>query len=494
MTNLLQRVLGRGRSAFGINPDEQWAIDGNIYWGRGSVVNGEETPVPGEYLSLAQNVYKQNGPVFALMAVRSLVFSEARFQFQELRKGRPGDLFGNASLTLLEKPWANGSTGDLLARMIQDADLAGNAFVARRDVVDPVTFKITGEVLRRLRPDWVTIILGSNDDPEMFGDAIDAEVIAYAYHPNGRTIDEADIILPEDMAHFAPYPDPEFQFRGMSWVQPVITEILGDKAASLHKIKFFENGATATTVISLDPSLDVDKVKRFRAMFEEQHAGVSNAYKTIIMGGGADAKTLGADLRQLDFKATQGAGETRLAAAAGVPASIVGFSEGMQGSSLNAGNYASARRRFADMTMRPLWRMAAAALESIIDPAPGARLWYDDRDIPFLREDRDVVADIQTKQASTINQLITAGYTPDSVIDAVVNENFKLLTHTGLFSVQLQPPVTPEQLAADKATALATAKAATQPPQTPPPGTPTTAEAKPPATNGKVKIKVGAGA
>lgn len=483
MTNLLQRLMGRASRALGYDPDAEWTVDGNVYWGRGGAVNGEESPVPGEYLTLAQHVHKRNGPVFALMAVRSLVFSEARFQFQKMRQGRPGDLFGSERLALLEEPWTNGSTGDLLARMIQDADLAGNSFIARRDIVDPLTFEVTGEHLRRLRPDWVTIIMGSDADPEMFGDAIDAEVLGYAYHPHGRDIADADIILPEDMAHFAPYPDPEFQFRGMSWIQPVLSDISGDQAATVHKASYFRNGATATTWISLDPSIDVDKVKRFRAMFEEQHAGPANAYKTIIMGGGADAKTLGADLRQIDFKATQGAGETRLAAAAGVPASIVGFSEGMQGSSLNAGNYASARRRFADMTMRPLWRMAAAALESIIKPDPDTRLWYDDRDIPFLREDRDVVAEIQTKQAATINQLITAGYTPDSVISAVVNENFKLLEHTGLFSVQLQPPVSEEQLAADKAAA----QAATS-------GTPATAEEKPPATNGKVKIKIGAGA
>lgn len=487
MTNLLQRLMGRSSRAFGYDPDAEWTVDGNVYWGRGGAVNGEETPTPGEYLSLAQHVYKRNGPVFALMAVRALVFSEARFQFQKMREGRPGDLFGDRRLTLLETPWENGSTGELLARMLRDADLAGNAFVARRDILDPVTFEVTGERLRVLRPDWVTIIMGSNADPEMFGDAIDAEVLGYAYHPHGRTIDEADIILPGDMAHFAPYPDPEFQFRGMSWIQPCLPDISGDQAATQHKASYFRNGATATTWISLDPSIDPDKVTRFRKIFEEQHAGPANAYKTIIMGGGADAKTLGSNLQQIDFKATQGAGETRLSAAAGVPASIVGFSEGMQGSSLNAGNYASARRRFADMTMRPLWRMAAAALESIIDPDPDTRLWYDDRDIPFLREDRDVVAEIQTKQAATINQLITAGYIPDSVVEAVVNENFKLLKHTGLYSVQLQPPVTPEQLAAKEAKAAADQEAATS-------GTPATAEEKPPATNGKVKIKVGAGA
>ena len=45
-----------------------------------------------------------------------------------------------------------------------------------------------------------------------------------------------------------------------------------------------------------------------------------NAYKTLFLAGGADVKVVGADLKQVDFKQVQGAGETRIAAAAGVPA------------------------------------------------------------------------------------------------------------------------------------------------------------------------------
>ncbi len=461
--NLLQLVTGNHRS-LPYDPDDAWSVAGNVYYGVGQALNGEEAPNPGEYLSVVQRIYKDDGPIFALMALRQLVFSEARFQWQKLRDGRPGDLVGTKDLRLLEEPWPNGTTGDLLSRMITHADVEGNAFVAR--------LEDQRDRLRMLRPDWVTVIMGSNDDPEMFGDALDAEIIGYAYHPRGRDIGAADIILPENMAHFAPLPDPEFQFRGMSWVQSIVRAVMGDLAATTHKIKFFENGATSSTYVVLDSSIDPDKVKRFRALFEEQHRGVHNAYKTIIMGGGADVRALGADLRQLDFKATQGAGETRMAAVAGVPASIVGFSEGMQGSSLNAGNYTSARRRFADMTMRPLWRMAAAALQNVVDmptgmgeAGSGLRLWYDDRDIPFLREDRDVVAQIQARQAETIAKLFTAGYTPDSIVEAVVNENWRLLKHDGRPSVQVQETTDP---------------AATQP-----------VNGTAPA-NGQVKVKIGA--
>ena len=60
--------------------------------------------------------YDTNSVVFACATNRILLFSEARFQFQQLRAGRPGDLFGTPTLAVLEEPWIGASTGDLLVR------------------------------------------------------------------------------------------------------------------------------------------------------------------------------------------------------------------------------------------------------------------------------------------------------------------------------------------------------------------------------------------
>lgn len=431
--NLLQRSLAHRfnpTSEFG----EGWPL--SPWFGTGRPVNGDERPVPADFLVAVERVFKRSGPVAALMFVRQMVFSEARFQFRQLRGGRPGELFGTQDLALLEQPWRNGTTGDLLSRMIQDADLAGNAF-----------FTIVGEGadrrIKRLRPDWVTIVTGSHQDPDLYGDALDGDILGYIYSPRAPGSDEGDVLLPGQVAHFAPIPDPEFNFRGMSWLTPVIREIEGDQAATQHKLGFFRNGATLQTVVSLDPSVKPEVFERFKATMDSEHRGSLNAYKTLYVGGGADVKVVGADLRQLDFKAVQGAGETRLASAAGVPAVIVGFSEGLAGSSLNAGNYASSRRRFADATLRPLWRNAAGSLATLVPPPAGAELWYDDRDIAFLREDNEQIAQIQSQQAVTIRQYVDAGYEPASVVSAVQANDLSLLKHTGLFSVQLQKPGEP---------------------------------------------------
>lgn len=420
---LIERLVSRKGISFGGSGG--WELP--PFWVGDAVREREE--IANNFEGYISGAYKSSGPVFACILARLLVFSEARFLFQRFAASRPTDLFGTPDLALLERPWPNGTTGELLARMEQDASLAGNFFATT--VEDR-----NGRRIRRLRPDWVTIVTGSESgDPA----ALDARVVGYIYQPNGYAGDNATLLTADKVAHYSPIPDPDAQWRGMSWLTPVVREIKGDLAASEHKLKYFTNGATGGLAVTYDASVSQAQVERFAAMFTNAHQGTENAYKTFHFGGGADVTSLGADLKQLDFKVTQGAGETRIAAASGVGAVIAQLSEGLQGSSLNAGNFGAAKRRFTDGTMRPLWRSASAALETIVPPPAGTRLWYDVRDVPFLQEDQKDEAEIQAKHAETIRQLVDAGFTPDSVVNAVTSGDLRSLAHSGLYSVQLQP-------------------------------------------------------
>jgi phage portal protein BeeE len=383
------------------------------------------------YLGFAQSAYAANPIVFACMQARFMLFAEARFQFRQIRSGRPGDLFGTAALKRLEQPWPGGTTGDLLARMQVSADLGGNAFV--------VATKTGG--LRVLRPDWVTMVLGSESVPATRPEDVDAELIAILYHPGGRHAGADPVVfLRGEFAHYAPTPDPLAPFRGMSWLTPVLREVQADSGYSQHKLKFLENGATVNMVVTVGGALDDKQFSDWVKAFENSHKGVANAFKTLYLTTGTEAKPVGSSFTEMDFKAVQGAGETRIAAAAGVPPVVVGFSEGLQGSSLNAGNYSAARRRFADLTMRPLWRNASGSLAALVDVPSGSELWYDARDISFLQEDLKDAAEIQQTEALSIRQLVDAGFQPASVVDAVTAGDLKRLKHSGLYSVQLQEP------------------------------------------------------
>lgn len=452
---LIERITGRGETRDGISLQDlvnSYMVGGNAYSLMQTYQHGKyEVPSISEAWRNA-GTYKGNGVVFACVLARLSLFSEARFQFRRIVSGRPGDLFGDKSLSLLERPDRNVTTGGLLARMEQDSSLAGNAYNAR-----------VGDRVVRLRPDWVTVVLGSpngmaddpSEDPEV-------ELAGYLYSKPGN-VESAHVFLPDEVSHFAPTPDPFATFRGMSWLTTVLREIEADDAATNFKNQWFANSATPNMVVTVDKTVNVEEFKKIKDVIDEGHTGPLNAFKTLYLGGGADAKVVGANFEQMSFKAVQAAGETRVAAAAGVPPVIVGLSEGL--SSATYSNYSQARRRFADGTARPWWREAAASLETIVPPPVGAQLWYDDRDIAFLRDDAKDVAEIQSSQAQAIRTLIDAGWKPDAAVDAVIADDMARLTgnHTGLTSAQLLPP------GPTNGSAGATSPNTPTPPKTPPP-------------------------
>ncbi len=415
-----------------------------------SIYDWAKMYAPGSTLSFGGNAYQafktdgtQNGmlftsnaSVFALESIRILLFSEARFQWQQMRNGRPGDLFGTPDLAILEEPWAGHTTRDLLARAELDVFSAGNSYWVR-----------TADGLVRLEPKNVKLLIGRVTEDQTQGIQIGDKLIGYAYLPDrkdtpGNLQQRAVIFSPDQVAHYKPYPDPKNPFLGVSWVSACLPDVTLDDSMQQFKTSTITNGASLSIVVSFDPTVSREQFDAFVDRFRREHERPENAAKTLFLGGGADVKTVGQSFQDLTLQATQGAGEVRMAACAGIPPAIVGFSEGLRGSSLNTGNYGEARRRLADGTMRPLWGTFAGAMSSLTPPPSGARLWYDDRDIAFLREDIADQATIFAEGARSTMVLIQAGFEPNAALDAVSASDLSRLRgqHTGLTSVQLQPP------------------------------------------------------
>lgn len=456
MARLLDVIRQGSRALVPINNLEAYAAAlsdfgyAGLGYSTGVVPSGVQTtmegakaePIGDNFVGLIHGAYKSNGVVFAIMLARMLAFSSARFAYQNINKGRPSELFGAASLSLLEEPWIGGTTQELLKRTIQHADLGGNSYWATR-----------GGQMFQLRPDWVTIMAGERKVPGLRTDEAGRAVpgtlwwdkVGYVYKDGGWESDSEPVFLfPDEVSHYAPIPDPEARFRGMSWLTPAIRQIQGDSLMEHHKIKFFENAATPNMVVKHDAAATPEKVTRFARQMDEEYGGLWNAYKTLHLYPGADAHVVGQNMEQLQFSVVQGHGETRLCADGRVPPIIVGLSEGLDAATYS--NYAQARRAFADTLLHPLWGDVAGSFQPLLandiktlGPPGTVRLWYDARDVPLLRDDTKEAAEIQEIQARTIRSLVDGGYTADSAKRAVLSGDFQLLEHTGLFSVQLRP-------------------------------------------------------
>ena len=447
---LLERIAAGGKTEkrFGIDQwiseyliPSQFNFNGNSYpLGLNQTMTGQRIQRIAATLPGYAAALRSCPPAFAAQMVRALVLSQARFTWRNLPSSpTPRRLFGTKELGILERPWPRGTTGELLATMEWHAGLTGQAIVARRP-----------DRLRVLRPDWCGFLWGSNQDPdEIAATALDGELLGLIYQNggigNGRG--QMNTLLPDEFAHWSPIPDPECPGMGQSWITAALADIQGDRAATEHKLKFFTNGATPNMVVKGITAATKEQFNEIVEMMEANHAGLVNAYKTLYLAAGADATVVGSDLKQLDFKATQGAGETRIAMLGRVPAPLLGISEGLAGSSLNAGNFGMARRIFADSWIYPSLQDLCGSVESILtrprNPRTGeedAELWFDTADMPILREDAKDAAEITQTQAATISNLVKEGFTPESSIAAVIGQNMTLLKHSGLVSVQLQPP------------------------------------------------------
>ncbi|HNH95903.1 MAG TPA: phage portal protein [Microthrixaceae bacterium] len=444
MTSLARRILRAAAAPITAPIPVGWdlgAVQISQTW---PALTGVQESSGYDFVGRVQWAYKANGVVFACVLARLMLFAEARFQWQRLSNGRPGELFGNADLEILERPWRNGTTGDLLARMEQDVSFAGNSFIARIDDTD-------GRRLRRLRPDWTSIAVStrSPDDPA-------ARVIGYLYKPPSGALEVFDA---GDVAHYAPIPDPESFATGMSWLSTAVADVAADHAMSRHQHRMYQRAGTPNQLVTLAKDASSDAKRRLRRWLDEEYSGVDNAGKSVILDPGADVRTLGLDMEKLAFGTSKAAAENRIAVAAGVPSVVVGLQAGLDAATYS--NYQQALRRMSDLTMRPLWRSAAGALEVLVPkPDAGVRLWHDTRDIAALAGDPKTIAETDQSRAQTIDTLIRAGFEPGSVVAAVTSGDLGLLKHTGGIPTTLYPAGqattgTVEATDADHAKALA---------------------------------------
>lgn len=380
-----------------------------------------------------RTIHSRSGVVSAAVMARGYVLSQVVFKFRPLRD--EGRLFGTQALAPLERPGDDLTRETLMMRVEEDIAYHGNFYARRLD---------DGRI-RHLRPDWMTILLGSNERPDLANLAADCEVIGYSYKPGGEHSEhKAQFLAPSEVVHFAPEPHPTSNFIGEAWVTSVYREIAADQQATDHVSKYFANAATANMVALAPPAVATpEQFTDWVDAFDGAHRGSVNAWRTIYAQAGTDVKVIGSQLGDLKMAELQGGFETRVSSRSRVPATVLLIREGLGGSALNAGNYQQTRRMWADGWFSPYAQMLCAAFARVIDVPPGTELTFDPSRVLLLQEDQKDAADIRSTDALTIRSLVDAGYDPDAAVEYVRNNGDlrRLLgKHSGLYSVQLQEP------------------------------------------------------
>src|SRR5258708_5595158 len=392
--------------------------------------------------AFSQQSYGTSSIVFAAILVRMALFSEARFQFQAKDDKH---LFGNETLLKLEEPFGpHTTTGELLVRMEQDASLAGQAYIW-----DP-----PGEDrLVRLRPDWVTII---SEVVPVAGDAWYRRKVGYWHEPPKNVLDQGcGFFVPaEECVHWVPVPDPQADFRGMSWLTPAYREIMADSGMTQYKIRYLQNDASPNVIIRYVQKLHPGTIDNIRDRMTARYAGPENAGKTLVLDQGADLTIVGSNLSQMDFANVSAVGVERILADGNVPGVLVGL-EPLRGAGRG---YQESMQKFANLFARPQWRSACGALSQLLDVPAGNRLWFDTSDIAALQDGEMERGQAALVRMQALLAAVQAGYTHESAVAAVDSMDLNQLKAGGLGTPaqqsapvqhmlpQAQPGVTPSPL------------------------------------------------
>lgn len=365
----------------------------------------DREPVMPQLNAFAQSANASNAPVFAAILVRMALFAQATFQWQAKDDKH---LFGTTDLAPLETPFGPGSTTqNLLARMEQDASLAGNSFTWDAPG--------TGRLIR-LRPDWTTIV---SELVPVDGGGWYRDVVGYWFEPpkgmTGARQPDGFMIPAAEVAHWAPIPDPAADFRGMSWLTPVMRDIQGDDGLSVYKIKYLTNNASPNLLIRYAQKLQPGTIDSIRERMQARYGGAHNAFKTLVLDQGADATIIGSNLSQMNFDGVQSAGAERIFAAAGVPAVLVGM-EPLRGAGRG---FQESMQKFANLFAEPQWESACGVLAKLVDVPAGNRLWYDKSDISALQDGQMERGQTALVRAQAVLAFTQAGYTRESAVVAV---------------------------------------------------------------------------
>jgi len=360
-------------------------------------------------VSNAQQAYETNGIAFAVILVRMMLLSEATFKF---RNKDTKKLYGTQDLRILEYPWPGATTGELIAQMVMDVDTAGNSFIA----------SIEPDRLLRLPPIETTIV---SEEVTSSGGVRYRNVIGYDWDPDRGTKTTGDsraqFFTVDEVSHWSPIPDPRANFRGMSWMTPLLREIGADSGMTFYKTAYLDHG-TPITVVRYPAKLKPETIDAVSERIKAKYGGVANAFKPLVLDQGADP-TLGKGLQDLDFANVQALGMDRICAGGGVDPVLLGLR-----GSMPTEQYAAAMRRFGDLTARTLWRSMCASLEKLLPlPSQGVQLWFDTSDIAALQAAETERAQVNQVQAAAILTFVQAGFTRPSAVMAVTSGDLTLL-------------------------------------------------------------------
>jgi len=259
----------------------------------------------------------------------------------ELSKALSSNLKIMALKDLLEEPNADDTFSDIVAEIITDLHIYGDAYVevVRDKATDlPVALYNVYCPSMRIKVDEHGRVLG-------YVQVFDWQIVA-EFKLN-------------QIIHFRLI-NPGSEVYGLSPLESLIIPIETDLYAQAYNKNFFKNDATPRLHVDLG-NCTLPQLKRMREYWRTVYKGSGKSHKTIITEGGAKITPIGTPPKDMEFLNQRKFNRDEILAVLGVPPIMVGIVE-----SSNRANSKEQANAFKTEKIIPLQKMVAAKLNKLL--------------------------------------------------------------------------------------------------------------------------------
>lgn len=222
--------------------------------------------------------------------------------------------------------------------------------------------KIKKEIIRNLKTFSTVFIL--RKEKNVYGKVIKYEVldtrnvtvitdselkpVRYQYK-NPKLPGKIFTYNPDQIIHHIDDSDLDNPLFGISILETIVPDVLGDDEAALSNYYFFGNDSIPSALYILEPGLSVDQQKQAEERIKNILSGGHNKHKNVISSHIKDVKPIKQEHTDMGFREQRTHTSVRVSVAMGVPRTILGYIE-----DVNHSNGESQYEKFIENTVRPL--------------------------------------------------------------------------------------------------------------------------------------------
>lgn len=193
-------------------------------------------------------------------------------------------------------------------QVLQHAQISGNIFIFQE-------LNARGEPLKLEVLDSRYISIVTNSDG--------SEVFSYRYKKDMEVIDyPADYII-----HGWTMKDPDNKWFGLSALETIIYDSLGDEEANKSNFAFFKNNAISGNFIKLKEGIDPDEARLLKDQMKIELAGARNAHKDLIADFIDEIKPMQQSHTEMDFLNQRKYATEKVCATLGVPRTLLNYTD-----------------------------------------------------------------------------------------------------------------------------------------------------------------------